>query len=128
MGFALGNTAIGSAVPLDAVEGKNSDRFIAHIKQLVDEYEIERILMGYPLNMDGTRSETTGLVENFGRRLEKSLHPPIKIEFVDERLTSFEAEEELKALYPDYRKRKKFLDSTAALVILRSCMAEESKK
>jgi RNase H-fold protein (predicted Holliday junction resolvase) len=46
----------------------------------------------------------------------------VPVDFIDERLTSFEAEELLKDYKPDFKKRKKILDSISALVILRSYM------
>lgn len=128
MGFAVGNTVINTAVPIDPIDRKNSAQAVEHIKRLVSDYEIDRILLGYPLNMDGSKSPITGQVEHFARRLEKSLAPGIEVKFMDERLSSFEAEEELKALHKDYKKRKKILDSMSALVILQHHMVMENRK
>lgn len=122
MGFALGNTHINTAVPIEPITRKDSKQAIEYIKNLVTEYDITGILLGYPLNMDGTKSDITEHVEHFARRLKKGIDPDIAVEFVDERLSSFEAEEELKAVKPDYKKRKKVLDSISALVILRRFM------
>ena len=105
MGFALGNTAIGTATPLDPLTYKNTKQAIVHIQQLIDEYDINRVLLGYPLNMDGSKSEITQQVERFKTYLNKILEPAIAIEYVDERLSSFEAEEQLKSLHPHYKKR-----------------------
>lgn len=127
MGFAVGNTLIDVATPIDPVGLKNSKQAVGHIKHLLAEYDIARVLLGYPLNMDGTKSEMTVQVEHFARRLQKNIPPDIAVEFVDERLSSFEAEEELKALKPGYKKRKKMIDSMSALVILRRFM-ETMKK
>ena len=128
MGFAVGNTVINTAVPIDPIDRKNSTQAVEHIKQLVSDYEIDRILLGYPLNMDGSKSPITQQVEHFAQRLEKSLAPDIEVKFMDERLSSFEAEEELKALHKDYKKRKKILDSMSALVILQHHMVMENRK
>jgi putative Holliday junction resolvase len=119
MGFAIGNTAINTATPIDPIAYKDKNRVLDHIKQLIDEYDITRILVGYPLNMDGSKSTFTGQVERFNENLKKNLEPGIATEFIDERLSSFEAEEELKPLHPGYKKRKKIMDSMAALMILR---------
>ncbi len=125
MGFALGNTAINSAAPLDPFDYKNPNQVFDHINRLVDDYDITRVLIGYPLNMDGTKSTTTEEVERFAGKLKKNLAPGIAVDFVDERLSSFEAEETLKSLHPDFKKRKKFLDSVSALLILRRFMEEK---
>jgi putative Holliday junction resolvase len=128
MGFAIGNTVINTAVPINPIAWKDSTKAVEHINQLVSDYEIDRILLGYPLNMDGSKSPVTQQVERFAQRLEKSMAPGIEIEFMDERLSSFEAEEELKVLHRDYKKRKKILDSMSALVILRHHMNMENRK
>jgi putative Holliday junction resolvase len=128
MGFAVGNTVINTAVLIEPIDRKNSRQVVEHIKRLVSDYEIERILLGYPLNMDGSKSPITREVEHFAQRLGKSLVPGLEITFMDERLSSFEAEEELKTLHRDYKKRKKILDSMSALVILRHHMDMENRK
>jgi putative Holliday junction resolvase len=125
MGFAIGNTTINTAAPIDPLTYKNTNHALEHIKQLITEYDITQILIGYPLNMDGTKSSSTEQVEHFTRRLEKALAPGITAQYVDERLSSFEAEEELKPLQPNYKKRKKILDSMSALMILRRFMEKK---
>jgi putative holliday junction resolvase len=122
LGFALGNPSISTAAPLDPFTYKNTKQALAHIKDLVDQYDVTRILLGYPLNMDGTASETSRQVEHFKSHLSKALGAGIAIEYVDERLSSFEAEEELKPLHPHFKKRNRFIDSMSALVILRRFM------
>jgi putative Holliday junction resolvase len=122
MGFAIGNTNINTAGPIDPITYKNTNQVLEHIKQLITGYDITQILIGYPLNMDGTKSSTTEQVEHFTRRLKKTLAPGITTQYVDERLSSFEAEEELKPLRPNYKKRKKIIDSMSALMILRRFM------
>ena len=125
MGFAIGNANINTATPIAPITYKNTNHALEHIKQLITEYDITQILIGYPLNMDGTKSSSTEQVENFTRRLKKTLAPGITTQYVDERLSSFEAEEELKPLHPNYKKRKKILDSMSALMILRRFMEKK---
>lgn len=125
MGFAVGNSFIRTATPIAPLVRKNEEKDFRYIKQLIDEYDISKIIIGYPLNMDGTKSETTLQVERFTRQLKENID--IETEFVDERLTSFEAHEMLKSQHPDYKKRKKILDSVSALIILRTYMESESR-
>ncbi|MCU0288870.1 MAG: Holliday junction resolvase RuvX [Acidobacteria bacterium] len=120
MGFAVGNIILKTATPLPPLTRQNEQQDIAYIKKLIDEYDIVKIIIGYPLNMDGTKSDFSVRVEEFARLIRE--HFAIEIDFVDERLTSFEAEEMLKEFQQDYKKRKKILDSISALVILRSYM------
>ncbi|HLP57338.1 MAG TPA: Holliday junction resolvase RuvX [Candidatus Deferrimicrobium sp.] len=120
MGFAVGNTILKTATPIAPLVRQNEQQDIIYIQNLIDEYDIVKIIIGYPLNMDGTKSNFTMQVENFARLIKE--HFTIETDFVDERLTSFEAEEMLKEFQQDYKKRKKMLDSVSALVILRSYM------
>ena len=125
MGFAVGNYFIRTATPIAPLVRKNEEKDFQYIKQLIDEYDISKIIIGYPLNMDGTKSETTLQVEQFARQLKENID--IETEFVDERLTSFEAHELLKSQHPDYKKRKKILDSVSALIILRTYLEKENR-
>lgn len=124
VGFAVGNALIQTAVPIEPVRRQSSKQVIARILELLDEYDINRIIIGYPLNMDGSKSTFTEQVEHFSRRLKKAVEPGVPVFFVDERLSSFEAEETLKSLHPDYKKRKHIIDSMAAMVILQRFMEE----
>jgi putative Holliday junction resolvase len=125
LGFAVGDSTIKTAAPIDPITRKNQEKDFQYIKQLIDEYDISRIIIGYPLNMDGTKSETTLQVEQFAGQLKANID--IETEFADERLTSFEAHELLKSRHPGYKKRKKILDSVSALIILRSYMESENR-
>jgi putative Holliday junction resolvase len=120
MGFAVGNTDLRTAAPIVPMVRQNEQQDTMYIQNLLDEYDIAKIIIGYPLNMDGSKSDFTLQVENFARQIKERF--AIESEFVDERLTSFEADEMLKEFQPDYKKRKKVLDSVSALVILRSYM------
>jgi putative Holliday junction resolvase len=123
MGFAVGDTTLRTAAPITPLKRKNKDQDIHHIKNLIPEYDIDKIIIGYPLNMDGTKSKITIQVENFAKHIKKKIH--IETEFVDERLTSFEAEEVLKSYQPNHKKRKQILDSISAFIILKSYMEIE---
>jgi len=125
IGIAIGDTAINSASPLLPIIRKTKDDVWVQIKDLVEEYTINKIIVGYPVNMDGTPSQTTKMVEKFFNHLKQTVD--VDIELIDERLTSVEADEILKSYQSDYKKRKKFIDSISALVILRSYM-ENSKQ
>lgn len=118
LGFAIGNSSLKSATPLTQVPRKTPGYDLKTIRQLIAEYDIEQIVIGYPLLLDGSRSDTTAAVEKFHDWLKREIGLPI--ELIDETLTSFEAEEMLKSIHPDFKKRKKVLDSVSALIILRN--------
>lgn len=120
MGFAVGNTLLRTVTPIAPLVRQNEQQDNIFIQNVIDEYDITKIIIGYPLNMDGTKSNFTLLVENFALQIKERFN--IEVQLVDERLTSFEADEMLKEFQQDYKKRKKMLDSVSALVILRSYM------
>lgn len=122
MGFAVGNTELRTAHPIRSIIRKKLHNDLETIRDLIDEYDIRKIVVGYPLNMDGTESDMSRAVDEFVEFLKK--HIDFDIQLVDERLTSFEAEEMLKPLEPDYVKRKKSKDSVSAMVILNTYLEQ----
>jgi putative Holliday junction resolvase len=118
IGFSIGDSSMKMAIPLTPLNRKNSQHDLEHIKKILEEYEVDKIILGYPLNMNGTPGPITRKVEAFNNFLRKNLN--IDIEFIDERLTSFEAEELLKPIIRDHKKRKAIIDSAAALVMLKN--------
>lgn len=120
MGFAIGNTLLKTANPLEPMICRSSKHDIAYIAGLVSEYDVEIIVLGYPLNMDGSQSDTSRKVDAFKKRLQQKLH--IEVKLVDERLSSMEAESILAPLKRDFMQLKKVIDSMAAVVILKDFM------
>jgi putative Holliday junction resolvase len=118
IGLAVGNTLTRVATPLGQVAAANRRVVLDEIVKRVGEFEVERIVVGYPLNMDGSRGPACAAVDRFVGFLRKRLALPVDL--VDEKLSSFAAEELAKEMEPDFRKRKSFLDSMAAQVILQN--------
>jgi len=89
--------------------------FLDELKEKIMEWEPKRIIIGKPLNMDGTRSDFMEKVERFAKKLGSVID--IEIEFFDERLTSFEARQ----LDED----SEMIDDVAAKIILDSWLNNE---
>lgn len=89
----------------------------AVIQKLCEEEKIVAIIMGFPINMDGTLNEMSQFTQKFAQALDEYLGGECKIFFADERLTSFEAKDI--GLTIDSRKKEKHFDDIAASVILR---------
>lgn len=114
IGVAVGQTITGTSSPLTILnvqrEGPDIWRTIV---QLVEEWKPDRLLVGQPLNMDGTPSEMMKKVNKFYIKLQAQTDIPC--ELVDERLTSFEAKQLLepdsKAIRIDDLAAKIFLDT-----------------
>lgn len=116
IGFAMGNSELGISLPLKPFRRGKPGLDIEHIKILIAEYDIEKIILGYPLNMDGSESQFSKRVKNFMKKLAGEIDTDI--ELLDERLTTFEAEELLKSFKKQFKKRREIIDSIAAMIIL----------
>jgi len=122
IGLAVGDTLTRVATPLPLVAAVNRRVALDEIARRAGEFEVERIVVGYPLNMDGSHGPSCAAVERFAAALRK--RTGLTVVLVDEKLSSFEAEEMGKEIEHDFRKRKAFLDSMAAQVILQSYFAQ----
>ena len=94
IGVAVGQTSTNTSSPLQIILNKDNKTNWVSISSLLDEWKPDLILLGKPLNMDGSESEIMKKVDKFYKEL-KSIYDA-DIEFVDERLTTFEAREILK--------------------------------
>ena len=94
IGVAVGQTSTNTSSPLQIIFNKDNKTNWVSISSLLDEWKPGLILLGKPLNMDGSESEIMKKVDKFYKEL-KSIYDA-DIEFVDERLTTFEAREILK--------------------------------
>ena len=94
IGVAVGQTSTNSSSPLQVIFNKHGKVNWNEINALLEEWKPKLILIGKPLNMDGTDSEIMKKVDKFYKHLE-SLYDA-NYEYIDERLTTFEAREILK--------------------------------
>ncbi len=97
---------------------------LARLAALVVEHEAGTLVVGLPLNMDGTRGPAASRVENFIADLKR--HVAIPIYTIDERLTSHEAEQMLRARGANPRARRAQSDEYAALLILQDYLAAQT--
>jgi putative Holliday junction resolvase len=106
----------------------NRRRDLARLRELVRQHAVRRIVIGLPLHLDGTQSEMSKEAVGFAVRVEKALGIPVAM--MDERLSSWEAEQSVRAnkstASPDRARkqraggdRRPTLDDVAAAVILR---------
>lgn len=126
IGVAVGNALLGSATPLTVLPAHDGAPDWSRIHALREEWQPDRLLVGLPLNMDGSESDLSARARRFANRLNGRLGLPV--ELVDERLTSFAARGEL--LAGGQRRGKPPLDALAASLIVESWLnqhAEESR-
>jgi putative Holliday junction resolvase len=116
VGVAVGEPAVGVAHPLTTLDERATAPRLAAIAALVDEWKPALLVVGLPLALDGAPHELTGRARAFARRLEARFRLPVAL--VDERLTSVDAGERLRAIGRGGRKHKDLAHPVAAQVIL----------
>jgi putative Holliday junction resolvase len=85
---------------------------------LIEEHEIEKVVIGLPLNMDGSEGFMTDAIRRFSDQLKK-IHP-IEIIEVDERLTSHQADMSLRSAKIHGKRKKARIDTMSAQIILQT--------
>ena len=116
LGLALGNTSLRTATPLPPLHRGELAHDVDRFHEVKEEYGVECLLFGRPLNMDGTPGRIMAAAENFANHLRRQLNLPLL--WQDERLSSVAADELLAPNEPDPFKRKAMRDSVAAMVFL----------
>ena len=91
IGVAVGNTQTSSSSPLEIIINTKSGINWPQLETIIQEWKPQVIIVGQPFNMDGSESEMMKEVKLFADILKERVN--IKIEFFDERLTSFEAKQ-----------------------------------
>lgn len=125
MALDVGDKNIGIAVSdalLLTAQGRTTlrrtalDADLAHLRKIIEENEVDQIVVGNPLHMDGRQSAQGKKIAKFAAKLSETLAIPVT--FWDERLTSFAAEQHLEEMGLNWRDRKKHVDKIAAMFIL----------
>ena len=110
---ALGITAQG----VESIEhGTNLKKLIARLKEIVSEYQVEKIIIGYPLNMNASVGPRAQKTDSFIETLKKELG--IEVIKIDERLTTVAAHKTMTSLKTKKEKKKKIVDTISAELIL----------
>lgn len=103
---------------LETIKNNGSDKVILkRLDELLEQYEIDTIVVGKPINMNGTESERTIKTEQFIHKL-KCKYNKMKIETVDERLTTVAAQKTMNFLDVNKNKKKNIVDTISAVYIL----------
>ncbi|MFL3665509.1 MAG: Holliday junction resolvase RuvX [Verrucomicrobiota bacterium] len=118
MGIAMSDELKIIAQPLEFIPAEPFSVFLDRLKDLLQEYEVELILLGMPRNMDGSYGEATMKVREFEAVLKNSITVPIKT--WDERLTSVMANRSLTQGRVKKKKKRQNVDSMSAAILLQS--------
>ena len=93
---------------------------LARIEQLVEQYNIEKIVLGYPVMLSGTEGERVKKTKEFGAMLER--RTGLEIVFQDERLTTVAAHKTMNFLNVNKNKKRNIVDTISAVYILETYM------
>ncbi len=114
IGTAVGQTVTATASELEIIKTINNKPNWESISRLIKEWSPDRLIVGKPLQLDGSRQEMTDIAERFSRQLEGRYKIPV--EMMEEQLSSYEARRELKST--------RDLDAVAARLILETWFSE----
>jgi len=126
-GIAVGDDELNIAHPVKVLEVPIGNELINSISQLLQEHDIDAVVLGLPLNMDGSEGNRATLTRSFGGELQEATH--CTVIYQDERLTSVAAEEHLRGSGKTHLQKKKMRDALAAAEILNDFLqANQSSK
>ena len=118
----LGLTAQGVAV----VQRTTPDADLNALSKIIADYQAAEIVIGLPLNMNGTHGPQAAAAQEFGELLARKVELPIT--YVDERLSTAAAQRTLLAADTSRKKRKQVVDMLAAQIILETYMARKNPR
>ena len=134
MGIDYGDVRIGIALtdllkmiasPYEVYKTVSRKKDIEHIVEIIKSMQVEKIVIGLPLNMDGTEGERAEVTKKFGEQLFNASMVPIV--YQDERLSSVEAEDYLLEANVKREKRKGLIDKISASIILEEYLNSNCK-
>ena len=118
VGIAITDALNITAQGLETIARKGSDKVVLRrLDEIFEIYEVDTIVVGMPLNMNGTMSERAKITEGFIHKL-KCKYNKMKIETIDERLTTVEAHKTMNFLDVNKHKKRNIVDTISAVYIL----------
>ena len=127
LGIDYGEARVGIAITdqlnitvqgLETIQRNGSDKVILRrLDEIFEKYEVDTIVVGMPLNMNGTMSERAKITEQFVHKL-KCKYNKMEIHTIDERLTTVEAHKTMNFLEVNKNKKKNIVETISAVYIL----------
>lgn len=123
IGIAVGQELTGTANTLTAIKARDGIPDWDQIASLLREWQPALLVVGLPLNMDGTEQEMTAAARRFGNRLHGRFGMPV--EWQDERLTTYEALDQLGIRSKMDSRQRSDVDQLSAQLILQSWLNQQ---
>ncbi len=131
LGIDYGDTRVGIAITdelgitaqgLETITHNGNDKIVLkRLEELLGMYKIDTFVVGMPINMDGSRAERVEITEKFIHKLKCKFNN-IKIEEIDERLTTVAAHKTMNYLNINKYKKRSIVDTISAVYILETYM------
>lgn len=129
VGVAISDAMLMTAQPLETVRRERSNKLrqtLARIEQLIDEYEVDKIVLGFPKKLNNEEGDRCERTKEFGDMIER--RTGLEIIYWDERLTTVAADAVLDEGGVRKENRKEFIDKIAASLILQGYLDSISGK
>lgn len=124
-GFAITDALGITAQGLETLNSQGNDKTILKkIDELLEIYDIDTIVIGMPYHMNGTKSQRAELTEKFIHKL-KCKYNKIKIDYIDERLTTVAAHKTMNFLNINKHKKRNIVDTISAVYILETYLERQ---
>ena len=127
LGIDYGDARVGIAITdqlnitaqgLETIQRNGTDKIVLRrLEEILEKYEIDTFVIGMPYNMNGTKTERAEVTEKFIHKL-KCKYNQIKIETIDERLTTVAAHKTMNFLDVNKKKKRDIVDTISAVYIL----------
>ena len=127
LGIDYGDKRVGIAITdplnitvqgLETIDTEGSDKkLLKRLDEIFASYEVDTIVIGMPINLKGEKTVRAEVTEKFIHKL-RCKYPKMKIETIDERLTTVQAHKDLNSMNISGDKRKKIVDTLSAQYIL----------
>jgi putative Holliday junction resolvase len=124
IGLAISEAETDVAIPLTTVRRKSDRQALEAIGKVVDREHIELLLIGEPLNMDGSRGDMARRAISFASKLHSATG--VSYEMVDETLTSKAAKERLIEAGVDVKRHRDRVDAVAAQLLLEQYLSDRN--
>jgi putative Holliday junction resolvase len=128
VGLALSDPSATIATPLPTIVRRAGKRPpVAAVVEIIQQNDVERAVVGLPLNLSGEETEWTAQVREFGKKVSERAGIPV--DFLDERLTSVQAERAVRSigLKRSEREQKGRIDAAAAVLLLQTFLDRQTR-
>lgn len=127
MGIDYGTRRVGVAISdelkliaqgLETIEYLDEPTLLKRLKTLVQSYDVERVVLGYPLSLTGSITQSAQTVAGFAARLSSEIGLPV--ELIDERLSSVQAQKIIRERGRTPSRNRPLIDKVSAILLLQA--------